>query len=201
VGQNHYFSATPSSESKPHQVRFKARGVEVQLTTDSGVFAKKGLDFGSRLLIETVQIPDAATVVDLGCGAGPIAAVLSRVYTDSSWILLDINERAVSLARANVLDGSKRVEARVSDGFSAVDDVTVDVVLLNPPIRAGKQVIYRLFRESGRHLKPGGSLWIVMHKKHGAESARNELLRHFGSVELKDRDAGYHIYQCTQYLG
>lgn len=172
----------------------------MQLTTDSGVFAKKGLDFGSRLLIETVQIPDAATVVDLGCGAGPIAAVLSRVYPDSSWVLLDVNERAVSLAKANVLPGSDRVEAKVSDGFSAVDGLKADTVLLNPPIRAGKQVIYRLFRESGEHLKPGGSLWIVMHKKHGAESARAELLHHFGCVELRDRDAGYHIYQCTQFL-
>lgn len=199
VANEQYFSMEPTSESKPKGVRIKARGVEVQLTTDSGVFAKKGLDFGSRLLIETVNLPSGAIVVDLGCGYGAISAVLSKVYPETSWVLLDVNARALELARTNVLPGSRRVEAIVSDGFMAARDVRADAILLNPPIRAGKAVIYRLFLESGQHLQPNGSLWIVIQKKQGAESARKELASHFSVVELMARDAGYFVYQCTSF--
>jgi 16S rRNA (guanine1207-N2)-methyltransferase len=199
MANEHYYSSTPNSESKPLTVQFKVRGLEVRLTTDSGVFAKKGLDYGSRLLIETVILPDVGAVVDLGCGYGAIAAVLSKVYPRTSWLLLDVNERALELARKNVLQGSERVEAVVSDGFSAVDHVAADAILLNPPIRAGKAVIYRLFEDSARHLKPSGSLWIVIHKKHGAESAKTELSRHFEHVELVTRNAGYHIFHSRGF--
>ncbi|MCL6517317.1 methyltransferase [Alicyclobacillus sp.] len=193
--QNHYYTPTPQVESQPRRVRVRVRGVELEITTDSGVFAKRGLDYGTRVLLETVQLPAAAEAVDLGCGYGVVAAVLGRVFPDSRWTLLDVNERAIELARRNVGLG-ERARLFVSDGFSAVPELMADAVVLNPPIRAGKSVVYRLFAESAQHLREEGSLWVVIHKKHGAPSARDRLELLFGSVELADRDAGYHVFHC-----
>jgi 16S rRNA (guanine1207-N2)-methyltransferase len=194
---DHYFAQDPSSSSKPWQVRVAVRGVELQLWSDAGVFSKRGLDYGTRLLLEQVELPPGAFAVDLGCGYGVVGAVLARVYPDSRWLLLDINERAVALARQNTSVLGGRVEVRLSDGFAEAPDVEVDAVVLNPPIRAGKAVVYRLFDESYAHLRDGGALWVVIHKKHGAESAARHLAERF-EVERVERDAGYHVYRCVK---
>jgi 16S rRNA (guanine1207-N2)-methyltransferase len=195
---NHYYSNRPDVESRPRTIHFRARGISLEMTTDAGVFSKQGLDFGTRLLIETIEMEDDATCVDLGCGYGPVTAVLGRVYAQSKWILLDVNERAVELASANVKSLGSRVEAYVSDGFSAVPELVVDAVAFNPPIRAGKAVIYRLFQEAKDHLREGGALWVVIHKKHGAPSAKKYLETLFSDVQLKARDAGYHVFCCVK---
>lgn len=194
-GNSHYFTSSPEAASRPRSVHIRVRGVELEILTDSGVFAKRGLDFGTRVLIETVTLPPQAEAVDLGCGYGVVAAVLGRVYPESQWTLLDVNERAVSLAQRNVCLGD-RARVLVSDGFAAVPDLRADAVVLNPPIRAGKSVVYRLFAESAQHLRPDGALWVVIHKKHGAPSARERLTAWFGDVALAERESGYHVFCC-----
>ncbi|MCL6547381.1 MAG: methyltransferase [Alicyclobacillus sp.] len=193
----HYFTGTPTSESQPRTVEVFARGVRLQLWTDTGVFAKRGLDFGTRVLIEEVRLPDGATAVDLGCGYGVVAAVLGRVYPDSRWVLLDVNRRAIELARRNVAELGPRAAVYESDGFAAVPDLEATDVLLNPPVRAGKAVVYRLFDEARRHLQPGGRLWVVIQKKQGAPSAKEKLASLFASVEVVARESGYHVIRCT----
>lgn len=192
---DHYFTNNPKLSGDEREFVVRVRGLEIRLTTEAGVFSKRGLDFGSRLLIESVQLPDSAYAVDLGCGYGPISAVLGQAYPDSRWILLDVNARAVQLAERNTASLGGRRQLLVSDGFQACPEVSVDAIVLNPPIRAGKAVVYRLFKEAREHLKPGGSLWIVMQKKQGAPSARKELERLFSSVEDVARSGGYHIFR------
>jgi 16S rRNA (guanine1207-N2)-methyltransferase len=195
MGNNQYFENVPTSERRPQEVRVHVRGVDLAITTDSGVFSKKGLDFGSRLLIETVQLPETGTVVDLGCGYGVIAAALGQVYPSSDWVLLDVNQRAVELAVKNTSHLGSRVRAYQSDGFAANPNLRAEAIVLNPPIRAGKSVIYRLFEEAKAHLNPGGCLWIVIHKKHGAASAKAKLATLFDTVELVARESGYHVFK------
>jgi 16S rRNA (guanine1207-N2)-methyltransferase len=178
-------------------VTARVRGVELRLITDSGVFSKRGIDFGTRLLMETVDLPDRGTMVDLGCGYGVVAATLGVVYPETEWILLDVNERAVELARQNTTALGARRRVLQSDGFAAVSDLKADAILLNPPIRAGKAVVYQLFQEARDHLLPGGKFWIVIHKKHGAPSAKEKLEELFGRVTLADRDSGYHVF-CAE---
>jgi 16S rRNA (guanine1207-N2)-methyltransferase len=197
VKDSHYYTHTPASESRPTQVTARVRGVELRLTTDSGVFSKRGIDFGTRLLIETVELPDRGTMVDLGCGYGVVAATLGVVYPQTEWVLLDVNERAVELARQNTTALGARRRVLQSDGFAAVPDLKADAILLNPPIRAGKAVVYQLFQEARDHLLPGGKFWIVIHKKHGAPSAKEKLEELFGHVALADRDSGYHVF-CAE---
>ncbi len=193
---DHYYAATPESESRLRAVTIRCRGVERTLWTDNGVFAKRGLDSGSALLIETVELPGRGVVVDLGCGYGPVAAVLSVVYPGLSFVMLDVNERAVALAKRNTAGTRERVTAFASDGFAAVPDLRADAVVLNPPIRAGKAVIYRLFEETRDHLVVGGTLWVVMHKKHGADSAERKLTELGADVRVVERKAGFRVLRC-----
>ncbi|MBX5436901.1 MAG: class I SAM-dependent methyltransferase [Alicyclobacillaceae bacterium] len=194
---DHYFSESPASASEPRRVSVSVRGVTVDVWTDSGVFAKRGLDYGTKVLLEHVQLADAGTAVDLGCGHGVVAAVLGVVYPASRWVLLDINERAVALAKRNTAHLGSRAQVLVSDGFSAVPALTAADVVLNPPIRAGKAVVYRLFEESRQHMDLGGRLWVVIQKKQGAPSAKEKLATLFRSVDTVARDAGYHVFRCT----
>jgi len=191
---NQYFSSHPDVEHHIRTVTVAARGQTLNLRTDSGVFSKRGLDYGSRVLVESVSLPQTGTMVDLGCGYGPVAGLLAAVYPETRWILLDVNQRAVALALCNLKHLGSRIQAYESDGFAAVPDMAADAILLNPPIRAGKEVVYRLFAESRQHLSEGGQLWTVMQKKQGAESGARELKSLFSRVELVNRSGGYHVY-------
>ncbi len=168
------------------------------LTTDRGVFSKNQLDFGTRVLINAVELPEHAEVVDLGCGYGPVTAFLGRLYPDSRWTLIDVNERALALAAENVRQLSDRTRIVLSDGFREVEDLVADAIILNPPIRTGKAVIYRLFEESHLHLRAGASLWIVIQKKQGANSARAHLETLFTMVDCVERSGGYHVFRCLK---
>lgn len=202
VPMNHYFSQNPDVEHHLQTVTVSARHQTVKLYTDNGVFSKRGLDYGTRVMIESVVLPEGGTVVDLGCGYGAVTSVLAQVYPKTKWVLLDVNRRAVDLAALNAdhLHLTERTLILQSDGFSAVSDLTADVVLLNPPIRAGKQVVYDLFSDASAHLRSGGQLWIVIQKKQGAASAEKELKCLFAEVELVERSGGYHVYRSSQPL-
>ena len=194
----HYYSERPEVESRPRRIDVSVRGVSVQLMTDAGVFAKGHLDRATAILIETVQLPKRARVVDLGCGYGPVTAVLARTYPDSRWWMLDVNERAVGLARQNTSVLGDRVIVHQSDGFAAVGGQQFTDVILNPPIRAGKAVVYRLFAEAAAHLEAGGGLWVVIQKKHGAASAEKHLRTLFQAVETAYKKSGYFVFHCTR---
>ncbi len=197
---DHYYSAQPTSSHRLSRIHLAVRGISLEMWTDAGVFSKRGLDFGTRVLVQAVTLPVSGTVVDLGCGYGAVAAVLGRVYPQTHWVLLDVNPRAVELAERNVLALNGRATVRISDGFSAVPSLKSDAVLLNPPIRAGKGVVYRLFEEAAQHLTDGGVLWVVIQKKQGANSAKAYLESIFAYVNLESRESGYHVYSCTKTL-
>ncbi|BCU80382.1 hypothetical protein JIR001_01650 [Polycladomyces abyssicola] len=196
----HYYSSQPDTASDVREIHAELRGRAFRFLTDAGVFSKKGVDFGSRLLIETAALPDEGVFADVGCGYGPIGIALVATVPNSQAVLLDVNTRAVELARKNAeINGvADRVTALVSDGFEAVGERRFDAVLINPPIRAGKQVVYRLFAEARDHLKPSGTLWVVIRKKQGAASARDELNRLFTSVDVAKQKKGYWILRAEQ---
>lgn len=196
---DHYFSTQPNSQHRQRTISVRARGQALDLVTDSGVFSKRGLDFGTRVLVEAVVLPERGLMVDLGCGYGAVAAILARVYPETHWLLLDVNQRALDLARRNLAFATDRAQVLKSDGFAGADEVLADAVLLNPPVRAGKATVYRLFRESFDHLGQGGQLWVVIQKKQGADSARAELGRIFPQVETVEKSGGYHVICCTKY--
>lgn len=195
----HYFSKKPQSKSAPKTWNSELRGSSFSFTSDVGVFSKQGIDFGTRLLIEHFKEPEiAGKLLDLGCGYGPIGIAIAHSYPERHVVMVDVNERAVSLAKENAQqNGVKNVALVHSDSFTDLDDQFA-AVITNPPIRAGKKVVYKMFEESYSALLEGGELWIVIQRKQGAPSAEKKLQQLFGDVQIVTRKKGYFIYKALK---
>ncbi|WP_347548101.1 class I SAM-dependent methyltransferase [Pseudalkalibacillus hwajinpoensis] len=196
----HYYTKNPGVKSDPNRITAELRGRRFQFTTDSGVFSKKEVDFGSKLLIETFEEPEIeGDIVDAGCGYGPIGISLASGLSNRRFYLLDVNERATELAMNNAIRNSvHNVSVMESDQLCAVKDKTFASVITNPPIRAGKQVVHGILEEAHHVLKKDGTLWIVIQKKQGAPSAINKLEEMFGHVETVVKKKGYYILKAVK---
>lgn len=194
----HYFSKDPQSKSMPSAWKYTLRGKKYSFTSDIGVFSKNEVDFGTRLLIEQFEAPDiSGDILDLGCGYGPIGIALADRHRDRNVIMVDVNERALTLARKNVLENDiTNTEIFQSDRFSHLSNHTFAAIVTNPPIRAGKKVVHKMFEESKQALLRHGELWVVIQKKQGAPSAKAKLELLFGSVEVVFRSKGYFILRA-----
>ena len=171
-------------------------GMDFKFKTDNGVFSKNRLDFGTRFLLETIPIEEIeGNILDVGCGYGVISIILGKklnVEVDG----VDVNKRAVHLANMNSkLNNTKNVNFMVSDCYEKVDK-KYDYIITNPPIRAGKEVIYRIFDEAKNHLKENGTLYIVIRKDQGAKSTI-EHLKNMYQVEILDKKSGYFVIKCN----
>ena len=151
----HYFTSRPETSGDERLITARLRGYEFRFWTDAGVFSRRGIDFGTRLLIETVRLPETGEILDLGCGYGPVGIACAKAAPSCRVTMVDVNQRALRLAEKNArLNGvSARVTILESDGLCALSDRLFDAVLINPPIRAGKAVVYRLFAEAAEHLQ------------------------------------------------
>ena len=193
----HYYTQTPGAAHDEKQVIFEVLGLRLQCTTDAGVFSRDGLDMGTRILLEALP-PLSGRILDLGFGWGPVGTALGRKYPDAQILLSDVNERAVELAGRNLRSNGVTNAAVVQgDGYEAVEG-RFDAIVLNPPIRAGKGVIYALFEGARAHLTDGGALYIVIRKQQGAESAEKYLRTLYGSVERICREKGYWVLRCAE---
>ena len=196
----HYYSSAPSSKSRPQVIEAKLRGRTFRFETDAGVFSKNEVDFGTRLLIETMEIPADARVLDVGCGYGPIGIVAATLAEEGFVTMIDTNGRAAVMARRNAERlGLKNVRVLEGDRFAPLaEGESFDVVLTNPPIRAGKDIVHSIFEGAYERLNPGGSLWVVIQKKQGAPSALAKLESLFGDVRVAEKDKGYRVYQAVK---
>ena len=191
----HYFESNPASDHDIRSVPVNYRGVAYNFLTDAGVFSRDGLDEGSRLMLDSVMDRLFGRVLDLGCGWGPVGTIVSRLKPETRVVMTDINERAVELAAKNVRANRGQAQVVSGDGFEKVEGL-FDWILFNPPIRAGKQVVYQLFQDAGQFLAPGGQLAVVIRKQQGALSARDYLKTLFEQVDLLERKKGYHVFCC-----
>lgn len=189
---DHYYTQNPASAHRPDLIEVDALGLTLRFHTDAGVFSKDRLDYGTLLLLRT--LPElAGRVLDLGCGWGALGVTLAKKHPSARFVLADVNERAVALARRNIRENrAHNAEALQSDGFERVEG-SFDIVVTNPPIRAGKQLIYALFDQAKDRLNPGGALYIVIRKQQGAPSALKHLKEVYGDAEVIGRDKGYWI--------
>lgn len=191
----HYFTSNPQSAHDERAIQVELAGVRADFCTDAGVFSRDGLDFGSRLLIETVYPLLHGRVLDMGCGWGAIGVLLARLCPDAQITMADINERAVALAARNARQNGVSAETLVSDGYENIAP-SFDAIVTNPPIRAGKQTVYRILDEAKTRLTPGGRLFLVIRKEQGAPSAQTHLQGVYSRVELLARKKGYWILAC-----
>ncbi|BCB01978.1 class I SAM-dependent methyltransferase [Bacillus sp. KH172YL63] len=199
---NHYYSHNPDVESNPQTIDFELRGNAFRFTTDQGVFSKKEVDFGSRVLIEAFQWPEAeGAILDIGCGYGPIGLSLAKEAEERTVHMIDVNERALSLARENAkMNHVQNVSIYQSDRYANVVEKEFAAILTNPPIRAGKETVHSILEQSYDHLKGYGELWVVIQKKQGAPSAMEKMEKLFSNVEIVTRKKGYYILKSVKEI-
>ncbi|MCI3923303.1 class I SAM-dependent methyltransferase [Paenibacillus sp. TRM 82003] len=195
----HYYSKQPTTASDRNKIEATLRGKRYTFVTEAGVFSRREVDFGSKLLIESMIIPPEAQVLDVGCGYGPIGLTAAELAKEGMVTMVDVNERAVETARENAERlGIRNVRIVQSDQYEALGDERYDVILTNPPIRAGKSVVHSIFEGACERLRPGASLWVVIQKKQGAPSAFAKLEELFGDVREVTKDKGYRIFQAIK---
>lgn len=195
----HYYTPDPTTEHDIKLIETTLRGKLLRFYTDAGVFSKTAVDYGSEVLINTMVIPPGSHVLDMGCGWGPIGISAALLNPTGKILMADVNTRALELAKRNIkLNGIENAEVIQSDIFSNLTDHRFDVILTNPPIRAGKSVVHGIFEGAASQLNPGGSLWVVIQKKQGAPSAEKKLAELFSKVHIRERSSGYYIFEAIK---
>jgi 16S rRNA (guanine1207-N2)-methyltransferase len=196
----HYYTSKPTVASNQKTQVFVLKGNSFSFTSDSGVFSKNEVDFGSRLLVEEFKAPEVTgPFLDVGCGYGPIGLALAKVHNERLVEMIDVNERAIDLSIKNAeINKVTNVDIHQSDLFTNVEKRGFAAIISNPPIRAGKKVVHHILEESYQYLVPGGELWVVIQKKQGAPSAIEKLEMIFEEVEIVERKKGYHIIKAKK---
>ena len=191
-----YYAENPDSAHDIHELKVTLLGQSFTFLTDSGVFSKKMVDYGSQVLLNTLDFEKGKTLLDLGCGYGPLGISLAKVQGVKP-TMVDINNRAIDLAKQNAQKNGVEADIFQSNIYEKVNG-TFDYIISNPPIRAGKQVVHTIISESINYLKVDGNLTIVIQKKQGAPSAKAKMDEVFGNVEILKRDKGYYILRSEK---
>ena len=189
---DHYFSAAPSVASEPTSFRLTVRGLDLEVTTDAGVFARGRLDKGTRVLLEHAPGPPTGRgdLLDLGCGYGPITLWLASERRRSTVWAVDVNDRALSLVRANA-EAAGLGNVRACRPEEVPDDVRFAGMWSNPPIHSGKPALHELLR---RWLpRVDGPSYLVVSKNLGSDSLARWLTEQGHAVERLSSHAGFRI--------
>lgn len=188
-----------SNEKLPSNVKKHKEfilGVEYSFFTDNGVFSKDGLDFGSRFLLECIPIEEVgANILDVGCGYGVLGIVLNKM-TNASVDMVDVNLRAMHLASRNISENHcKNIRVFESNCYSNVTS-KYSCIVTNPPIRAGKKIVYEILIGASNYLEKNGALFLVIRKEQGAKSLISDLKKIY-NVEVLGRKKGFFIIRCV----
>lgn len=164
--------------------------------TDNGVFSKDKLDFGTRVLLENLPIEILhGDILDVGCGYGVIDIVLGKIV-DANFLGVDVNRRALHLADMNKKEnGLSNINFIESSCYENVNG-KYDFIITNPPIRAGKKIVYEIVMGAKNYLKDEGSLFIVVRKEQGAKSMIRDLEEIY-KVEILNKVKGFFVIKCN----
>ncbi|MCL2572625.1 MAG: methyltransferase [Defluviitaleaceae bacterium] len=194
MSANQYFNENPAALTHERELKLRLFEMEFRFFANNGLFSCNKVDDASIILMENIP-PLTGTLLDLGCGYGPIGIVMGR--RDPVLLTMsDINSIALEYAARNAALNGVDATCIHSDGFEHLPFMYNNIIL-NPPIHAGKDVMYRLFTGAAEHLVPGGALYIVIYKKHGAESTINALKEIFDKCHTLYKKKGIYVLQCT----
>jgi 16S rRNA G1207 methylase RsmC len=194
---DHYFTPDPTSPSTPTTHQVQVRKLQLTLAGDRGVFNHGELDWGTRVLIENAQVPPGGVLLDLGCGGGAIAVALAKLRPDAQVWAVDVNERAIEVARRTV-KLNELSNVRVVTVGDVPADLQFDAIWSNPPIRIGKDELHRLLREWLARLTPQGCADLVVHKNLGSDSLAKWLAAEGYVVQRHTSKQGYRILHVTR---
>lgn len=194
---DHYFTPDPTSPSTPTTHQVQVRKLQLTLAGDRGVFNHGELDWGTRVLIENAQVPTGGVLLDLGCGGGAIAVALAKLRPNAEVWAVDVNERAIEVARRTV-KLNELSNVRVVTVGDVPTDLQFDAIWSNPPIRIGKDELHRLLREWLARLTPQGCADLVVHKNLGSDSLAKWLAAEGYVVQRHTSKQGYRILHVTR---
>lgn len=194
-----YFENDNTIKSEIRVLRTSIQGQSFTFYSDNGVFSKNEIDYGSKMLIEKfLKENKSGKILDVGGGIGIISIILAKLL-NSKCQMVEINDRAIQLSIKNIKlnDVEDSVTTIKSDVYENVRD-KYDFIITNPPIRAGKKVVYKILFDSINYLNNNGELWFVMRKNHGALSAKRDVEEIFGNCEIIDRDKGFYVLRAIK---
>jgi len=199
---NHYFKSNENLKHKEIETEYIFKFTrKFRFITDTGVFSKDGVDYATNILLE--NLPDlSGKTLDIGCGYGCIGVVLAKIYGENIEITMsDVNERALELAEKNVKLNSANAKIIKSDGFDNLCE-NFENIILNPPIHAGKAVIYKIYQDAYNNLNTNGRFFIVIQKKHGALSHKQKLEEIFGqeNCSVLYSKKGFFVFELKKSL-
>ncbi len=188
---DHYYTNNLDVKSNEKTIIVKIGKETLKFKTDHGVFSKDKLDFGTRTLLENLNLEKInGDVLDLGCGYGPIGIYLSKakkINVD----MIDINERSLELAKKNVDLNKTKASVFYSDKYENISK-KYDFIVTNPPIRIGKKDLFEILINAKNYLKPNGELWFVINKDQGAKSTIKEMEKHY-KIEIIGKNKGFYV--------
>ena len=197
---NHYFSEKPEIKSEKKRIKYTIQNKKFEFITDNGVFSKSKVDFGTDLMLNEFLKKNRGLevekikILDIGCGYGVVSVILKSFYPEISITLSDVNERALELSEENLKKyGINDYHIIKSSAFEKITE-KFDVILSNPPIRAGKDIIFKIYSEAYEHLNENGEFYCVIQTKHGAKSTQKKLMEIFGNCDTVTIDGGYRIF-------
>ena len=192
----HYFTNEENLKSEIEKVIAEINGIPFYFYTDNGVFSKGELDFGTELLLKNFKYdnPNNKTLLDIGCGCGPIGIYASHLgfAVDMS----DVNKRAIHLSKMSLKEQGLNANVFESDAYKNINN-KYDYIISNPPIRVGKEKLYEIVMNAKEHLKDGGTLWIVVRKQQGAESMVRDMKNVYKTVEVIAKKKGFFIIKAS----
>lgn len=191
---NQYFENNEKLISNIQTIKYYFQKNTMYFDTDNGVFSKGGIDYGSNVLLQNItSLNEKKTLLDVGCGYGTMGITLAKKYPNLSVEMIDVNLRALELCNGNIT--KNEVKNAFAFESNCYENVTkkYDVIISNPPIRAGKKIVFEIIGKAIEYLNDNGELWIVIQKKQGAESALKHLKGIYKEVEIVTKDGGYWI--------
>ena len=194
---SHYFT-NDYVKSEEKEINIIVKNTKLTLLTDNGIFSKHGLDFGTRTLLESLNLSELkGDILDFGCGYGPIGIYLKKT-TNANIDMLDINKRALNLARKNAKKNEVNVNIFESNLYQNVTK-KYDYIITNPPVRVGKQILYQILFEAAKYLKENGKLIFVINKNQGAKSVARDLSEKY-EVEIITKNKGFYIISAKKHV-
>lgn len=192
-----YFDNDKSIKSDKRLISFYFNDRKYNVYSDNGVFSKDRFDYGSNVLLNSINISElSGNVLDLGCGIGVVGVILGTLNKNIDIDMVDVNERAIDLSKENISLNNIKANVFISDVYSNIGK-RYDFIITNPPIRAGKDVVRKFLIGSYNYLKEDGVLYFVMRKNHGVKSMIGELSDRF-DVCILSRDKGFYAVKCTK---
>ena len=189
---SYYFDNDTKVQSKEVTTKAEIGNILFTFITDNNVFSKRGLDFGTRTLLENIDNING-DILDFGCGYGPIGIYLKKKF-NVNVDMIDINKRALNLAKKNAKLNSVDVTIFESDIYENVTK-KYDYIITNPPIRVGKKILYEILIGAKNYLKKDGKLIFVINKDQGAKSCMKDMEKYY-KVSLVAKNKGFFVIQC-----